>query len=153
MTHSFGHYVSIINKYQHIWINERLEHLGIGSGQFAFINHISRNEGISQKDLSRRVVVDKATTAKAVRKLIDRGYIEKRVNETDNRIHNLFLTERGWEILPELKRVRRENSEVLKEGMSVEEEELVEKILKKMLKNISFQISSHPCCMKRGINE
>jgi len=137
MFHSFGHSISIIYKYLHIWINDQLEPLGIGSGQFIFLNHIARSEGISQKELSRDVVVDKATTAKAVRKLVDLGYIEKKVNEYDMRIHNLFLTDRGRDIIPTVRAALKNSTGILQTGMSGEEIAAAADILNKMEKNIS----------------
>jgi DNA-binding MarR family transcriptional regulator len=56
---------------------------------------ISKNEDISQKELSKFLYVDKSTTAKAVRNLVENDYVKRVQDENDKCIYKLYLTEEG----------------------------------------------------------
>jgi len=71
----FGKYIAAVYRHQQILINHHLKSYGIGSGQYVFLVKIHENPGISQKELSKLVKIDKATTAKALKKLEQKGYI------------------------------------------------------------------------------
>ncbi|WP_242841940.1 MarR family winged helix-turn-helix transcriptional regulator [Clostridium beijerinckii] len=73
-----------------IIINSKLIDLNIKSGQHDFFHVISKNQGISQKELSEFLYVGKSTTAKAVKNLM----------KNNHRVYRLYLTEKGKEVLP-----------------------------------------------------
>ncbi len=76
-------------------INSKLIDLNIRSGQHDFLYVISKNEGISQKELSEFLYVGKSTTAKAVKNLVENDYVKRIQDENDKRIYRLYLTDAG----------------------------------------------------------
>ncbi|WP_430400536.1 MarR family winged helix-turn-helix transcriptional regulator [Flavobacterium sp.] len=72
-----------------------MKSINLEKGQYQFLVRIKENPGINQKTLSSLLLVDKTTTAKAVNKLVVKGYINKEVDEVDKRNFNLYLTEKG----------------------------------------------------------
>lgn len=80
--------------------NNRLNSYGVGSGQYIFISAIYKNPGISQKDLTNLIKIDRATTAKALLKLEQNGYIDIIKDEDDKRYHKLYLTKKGIDFIP-----------------------------------------------------
>lgn len=137
MNVSFGHYVSVIYRHLQIYLNHQFTVFGFGSGQYMFFNFISHHEGTTQKELSRKLVIDKATTAKAVNKLIQLGYVEGVQKEEDRRSYGLYLTDKGREILPEVQSILRGTTEILQEGMRPEEIQNARRALEHMLGNIT----------------
>ncbi len=133
---NFGYYISIIYRHIQIYLNKEFKVFGFGSGQYLHFIHISYNEGITQKVLSKSMAIDKGTTAKAIGKLAEQGYIYSKINTNDQRSSNLYLTELGKEILPKVREVLRQASEILKTNMDSVEEENIFLSLKKMSKNI-----------------
>ena len=75
MNESIGKSMSIIYRYRQILINHKLKPYDLGYGQYIFLINIERNLGISQKELTKLVMIDKATTAKALKKLEENDYI------------------------------------------------------------------------------
>lgn len=148
MHHSQGHYISTLYRHLQIYINRNLSPLGFGSGQYLYFNHIANNEGITQKELSNRLAIDKATTAKAVHKLNELGYIEQRQSETDKRFYNLYLTDEGRTILPEVRRRLQSTRQILQQGMTEEESRESLRLLHMMLENITAETDR-----LRSINE
>lgn len=140
MHQSQGHYISSIYRHLQIYLNNKFANLGFGSGQYLFFNHIANNEGITQKELSRLLAIDKATTAKAIKKLIALGYVQAVAGEDDKRFLNLFLTDRGREILPEVRSVLRDTRGILQRNLSENEIKLSLKIMDRMLTNITDEV-------------
>ena len=140
MSNSHGYYISSIYRHLQIYLNRQFSNSGFGSGQYLFFINIVQNEGINQKDLSDLLAIDKATTAKAVRKLKKLGYIVQKQNIQDKRFYNLYLTEKGRDILPEIKTILKGSRDILQEGMTSEECDQSLKLLGLMLNNIHHEV-------------
>lgn len=140
MKHSFGNCISTIYRHLQIYIIQEFTKYGFGSGQYMFYLQIAKNDGICQKEISQNLKIDKATTAKAIKKLTGLGYIYEVQNIEDKRSYNLHLTQKGKEILPEIQKVLRKTTEVLQEGLSPGEIDSTYKILNQMLQNITGKV-------------
>ena len=134
---SIGHCISAIYRHLQIHINQEFSAFGFGSGQYLYFNHIAHHEGITQKELSALIAIDKATTAKAVHKLIKQGYVCSEQDPEDRRSYKLYLTESGRKIMPEVRRIMFQTREILNEGLSDAEMESALKALHKMFSNIT----------------
>jgi DNA-binding MarR family transcriptional regulator len=94
-----------------------------------------KKDGISQEEISGHLKIDKATTAKAIKRLENEGYIKRDINSEDKRAYKVFLTQNAFEIKPAIKNVLRNWSDILSEGLSKDEKSLVLELLSKMAKN------------------
>lgn len=117
-------------------LNSKLSNMSIQSGQHDFFYVISKNEGITQKDLSEKLNIGKSTTAKAVKQLMKQGYIYRKKDEEDKRFERLFLTESGKEIAPQVSKIFQEVIDITTRGLTGEEIEVVESLLNKILNNV-----------------
>lgn len=113
-------------------INYKLKDLDIKSGQHDFFYIISKNEGISQKELSEYLYVGKSTTAKAVKNLVKNHYVEVKKDEHDKRVHRLYLTKKGKETAPIIESVFTEITETFTKDLNEEETEQTYTVLKKI---------------------
>lgn len=111
----------------------KLHGIPIRSGQHDFLYVISQNEGITQKELSERLFVDKSTTAKAVKNLISQGYVVKEALLEDKRFVQLYLTEQGKQIIPHIQKTFLELIEISTRNLSKEEAEQAVSLLKIIL--------------------
>lgn len=118
-------------------MNSKLIDLNIKSGQHDFLYVISKNEGISQKELSEFLYVGKSTTAKAVKNLVENDYVKKIQDENDNRIYRLYLTENGRKIIPKINSVFLELVTIFSTNLSKSEEEQTIIVLKRILDTLS----------------
>lgn len=140
MKKSFGYYISAIYRHLQIYLNQQFTEYGFGSGQYLFFMNIAHHEGISQKELSRLLAIDKATTAKAIKKLTELGYVRAVQNSSDKRILNLYLTNKGEEIRPRIQKILSGTLDVLKRNMEPDEIERTEEILNRILGNITVEV-------------
>ena len=67
-------------------------------GQFIFLLRICENQGINLIELSNLMKVDKTTSTKAVQKLINEGYLEKKEDSLDRRVWRVYPTLKGQEV-------------------------------------------------------
>lgn len=117
------------------YMDKRLEKFKLSTGIYPYLLILNENEGISQNEISRELNVDKAMSARTVRKLIELGYIKKRENKEDIRAYKLFLTDKGRKIIPEIRKVINNWIDILVEGCSEEEKEIGINFLDKVLFN------------------
>ncbi len=76
-------------------LNLKLQDTPIRGGQYEFLYLVAHNEGITQKEISQLLLVNKSTTAKAVKSLTSLGYVRKEQIPEDKRSDRLYLTEKG----------------------------------------------------------
>lgn len=67
--------------------------------QLAVLSAIARNEGCSQTDIVEQTGVDRSTMAELVRRLVDKGLVERRRSKKDTRAYVIKLSQDGQRIL------------------------------------------------------
>ncbi|MDP4146423.1 MAG: MarR family winged helix-turn-helix transcriptional regulator [Bacillota bacterium] len=118
-----------------VYTDEALEKFQLSSGTYPYLMVLSRCEGISQKQISKELNVDKAMSARVIKKLIELGYVEKQEDEKDCRACKLFLTDKAKSIVPEIKNDINKWIGFITEGFDEEENEFVADYLEKVLFN------------------
>jgi DNA-binding MarR family transcriptional regulator len=103
------------------FINCRLKPIGLSSGLFYFILELMERDGLSMQELSRAVMVDNGYTTRAVKRLVDRGYLRKRVDSADSRSYRIFLTAKGRKTSSAIQAALLEWADLVTEGVSDEE--------------------------------
>ncbi len=136
----FGKYIAAIYRHYQILINHHLKPYGIGSGQYIFLVKIYQNQGISQKELTNLVKIDKATTAKALKKLEEKGYIYRAIDKEDKRYNKLYVTKDGEEFIPKLMEILGDVTDYLTVGMSNEQYKVLIEDLKLILDNVQSSV-------------
>lgn len=132
---SIGRWISILYRYRLNYLGKRLEPYNIGSGQHLFLMVLSKNNGISQEELSNFLKIDKATTAKAIKKLEEEGYVTRHIDDIDKRAYRVFLTDKAWDVMPVIDEAVKDWEELITGGFSENERVLVEELLGKMARN------------------
>jgi len=72
---------------------------GLTSPQRLVMSEVVRNEGLSLKELSQRVSLAHSTVSAIVTRLVDRGFLERRVEQPDMRLSRIFPTGQVREFL------------------------------------------------------
>ncbi|MFT4144098.1 MAG: MarR family winged helix-turn-helix transcriptional regulator [Mobilitalea sp.] len=136
MNESIGKLTAAIHRNLQIVLNRKLKDISIRSGQHDFFYVISRYEGITQKELSEWLYISKSTTAKAVKNLMDHGYVRKEKDTEDNRFDCLYLTEKGKQISVQMQETFMEVVEITTRNLSPLEIMQTKELLKKILNNV-----------------
>ena len=105
-------------------------------GQFTFLTRICECPGINLIELSNLLKVDKATTTKAIQKLINEGYVLRKRDSEDKRMWHLFPSAKAQENYPYIIGEENWNIESCFRGFSSAEKTAVYHLLKRMRENI-----------------
>lgn len=114
----------------------RFRRIKLQRGQFIFLTRIFEYPGINMIELSNILRVDKATTTKAVQKLMEEGYVIRERDEADKRMWRLAPTVKARDIYPLLIEEENRNLEVCFKDFTQEERETAYTLLKRMRENV-----------------
>lgn len=131
-----GRYISIINRKCQLYLDRNLSQYGLGKGLYLLLLELKREEGINQKKLADRVVLDQASVTRAVKKLLDLGFVKRAADSSDGRARNIFLTEKGSKILETVQLSLNEWDAMAIRGFSEADMEKLAKLLEKMADNL-----------------
>lgn len=113
-----------------------LEH-GISSGQWTFLRQLWREDGISQRELSRRLAMRDATTAVTLRALEQAGLVRRRVNLRDRREILVNLTPLAQCLEPILLPATAEIHGLATRGFSDAEVDTLRGLLRRVIDNLA----------------
>ena len=114
----------------------KYKEFNLQKGQYLFITRICENPGINLIDLSNLLKVDKTTTTKAIKKLIEIGYINKEQDKNYRRGYKLTPTEKALKIYDKIMEEEFKQLGISFQGFSEEEKKLATDLIEKMSKNI-----------------
>ncbi len=127
--------VSAINRETMAFFEKSFTRFGLTRGTTPIILAVFEEEGINQKELAEKLHMDKANITRALDKLVQLRYIEKRKNWHDSRITNIYSTELGQNIKKELDEVMNQWEEKLFSEFRTEDREPIRKLLSKIEEN------------------
>lgn len=130
-----GKYASMMNRLSHMYYDGELAVYGIGGGQQFFLLQIAQMPGISLLSLAKEGYFDKGTTARAVQKLEQLGYVRRISDERDRRITRFFVTEAAQPAIQATWGVVERWRNAVTRGVPEEEQAAVERIMGKMAEN------------------
>lgn len=135
-----GRYIGILHRSAQKYINRRMQPFGFTSSDHWFLIHISKNEGINQRSLARMLSIDEAAVTRAVKKLIDGGFVLRKKDPEDMRSFSLHLTKRGHEAIPILIQTFQDWDEILLKGFCAEELISLRTQLKRITENAAVAV-------------
>jgi len=116
--------------------NIEFKEYDLTKGQYLYLVRICENPGIIQEKLAEMIKVDRTTAARAIKKLENNGFIQKKDDEHNKKINKLFPTEKGLKVFPYIKRENDHSNSVALAGFSEREAETIFHLLQRIRKNI-----------------
>lgn len=95
---------------------------------------IYRNGKMTMKDIANCIHRTKPTVTVLVDKLEKLGYLKREASDEDSRSTNIVLTQKGKDFQATFEKISEELNEMLYKNLSPEESELIEKLLRKVIK-------------------
>lgn len=123
--------INVISRCQALYRGERLSG-ELSESQQVFVICISKNPGMSQEELSRRLCFNKSTVARNVAYLEDMGYLTRITDGSDKRIQRIYPTKKMLDTLPRVKEIAREWNSLITGGISEEELAVFTSVLERM---------------------
>ena len=118
-------------------LRARLQPHKMTPGQWFVLRALWQQEGLSQRELSRRVGTTEPTTVSALRLLERNGLVRRERNAQDRRTINIFLTDRAKQRREELLPLALEINDVATAGLTAAELGQLRAILGKIRDNLA----------------
>ena len=84
-------------------VSQTSESMGLKRTHGQFLKTIYDNEGLSLKELSNEMYVDKSLTTRVIKSLIDNGFVINMNNES--REYRLYLTDKGNDAVSKIEKI------------------------------------------------
>ena len=120
-------------------INNQLKEIRIPSSQCEVLDYLFHcdKEEVNQRDIEKALSLKNPTVTGLLKRLDEKGYILIVPNGKDKRKKNVYLTEKAYDIQRKMETNRRRVDKNLTLGMSKREVEALQKMLSRVLYNIS----------------
>ena len=93
-----------------------------------------KNGKMTMKDIANCIHRTKPTVTVLVDKLEKLGYLKRETSNEDSRSTNIVLTQKGKDFQATFEKISEELNKMLYKNLSPEESELIEKLLRKVIK-------------------
>lgn len=120
---------------------QQLNNIGLHPGQPPMLWHIFEEEGLSQKELARRLQVRPPTVNVSLQRMERADYICRRQDEKDQRVSRIYLTEKGRQLAEQIGEMMKDSNSRMTQGFTEAEICLLTRFLKQMIVNMeSIQV-------------
>ncbi len=140
---TIGRFIATLYRMATVYLGKELPALKIGAGQYIILAELFDEEGQSQDELTRRVYVNKANTARALNRLEEVGYVQRIPDESDQRIKRSFLQPAALEIEEEFWQIITRWSQILTQDLSQKRQDQLIEDLKKMADNAAAYLERY----------
>lgn len=127
--------VSALYRFTQKYFDRHMAGFNLGSGQLVFLILVNEHEGITMQQLSVYADIDKGTTTKSIKRLVDEGYVEIRSDDNDRRIKRIYSLKKARDIINVLYALRNEFTGQVMKNLDDEEAEKQVAALHRMVVN------------------
>lgn len=119
-------------------LNRKLKRSGldVSSDQWTVLMFLSDNNGPTQTDLAQKLYKDRANLTRILDLMEKNQLVERQRSSTDRREYNVFITEKGMSLIPELKLIGDSVMEKALKGANAEEIIGIKHFLNKLFINL-----------------
>jgi DNA-binding MarR family transcriptional regulator len=144
MDENIGMMLAQVSRLMRRSFDERAKGIGVTRPQWQVLSLLYLREGINQGGLAEILEVEPISLGRMIDRLQEAKLVERRPDPADRRAWRLFLTEKGTELLDQLRPLARETYEIALEGIDSEELDKVFDVLRRMRSNLSRKSSCLP---------
>lgn len=123
--------ISILSRIIQNDLKRSVKEYGLNENNYFFIFFVSDHPGATQDNLTQTMFLDHSTITRAVMKLVQLGYLERRPDANDKRISHLYLTLQGQKLQRPLYEATKHAEELAFGNLTTEERNLIQPLLLK----------------------
>ena len=131
-------YISQLYRKGSSYINKEISKYGIGSGQFMFLLELYKKDGKNQEEIAEDLKMDKGTTARALKKLEEQGFLTRLRDERDKRSNKIYLSDKAKNIREDIFNILDDWNKQITRSLAKEEVKMLEDLLEKVCDNITI---------------
>lgn len=124
-------WISVTHRQFQMYMNRQLKAHALNASEFMYLQVLyGESEGMSQEQLAQELHLDNAAVTRSVRNLEEKGFVYRERDKSNHRMKRVFLSNKGEEFLPTLRRILDEWDDIMKESMDQEQYDLITNGLK-----------------------
>ena len=131
-------YISQLYRKGSSYINKEISKYGIGSGQFMFLLELYKKDGKNQEEIAEDLKMVNGTTARALKKLEEQGFLTRLRDERDKRSNKIYLSDKAKNIREDIFNILDDWNKQITRSLAKEEVKMLEDLLEKVSKNINL---------------
>ena len=117
--------------------------MGLKACHASYLMEICAEPGISQDRLASRICINKSNVARQAAFLEEGGFITRVSCQNDKRVMRLYPTEKAIALLPEIGQIMNTWEDLLTQGLTEDEKEILATLLARMKIRASAWMESH----------
>jgi DNA-binding MarR family transcriptional regulator len=117
-------------------VNKVLEEVDLYAGQPVMLKLLYKQDGVPQTKLAKDMVVTPATASSMVKRLEKGGYVIRKRDAVDERVSNVYLTDKGLEVISQLDAMQDKMEQKVFAGFSSEEKKIMRDYLERIMTNM-----------------
>lgn len=133
--HRIIHLLGVTDRTLKRSIAKKVEKTGVYRSQHRLLMILGKHPDCSQTELAERLEISPAAVAVSLKKLEKSGFISRQCKKNDNRVNQVVITEKGWEIIDQSVQYFKEMDKAFLKDFSLEELRQLEAFLERMIKN------------------
>lgn len=124
-----------------------LERMRLHPGQVPVIMALSRDEGLSQRELSERLTVRPSTMAVTLRRMEKNGLVYRIPDQKDQRVSRVYLSEKGQTLFERMREMLEDLGQECMAGFTGEEIRELKQLMNRIRENLAqlCDEDSPPC--------
>jgi DNA-binding MarR family transcriptional regulator len=117
-------------------LREGLAKLGLALGYFLYLRALWEKDGVTQRELGRRIGVNDASSRVALEGLEKQGLVRRRRSATDMRKIRIFLTAKGKQLQKDVLPIAKDIDDRMQLGFSASERQMFRSFLLQARENL-----------------
>ncbi|HET6785805.1 MAG TPA: MarR family winged helix-turn-helix transcriptional regulator [Erysipelotrichaceae bacterium] len=134
--YNIGRLISILHRQAQIFHTQQLKDINISSSEFPFLLYLNSKDGVTQETLVNFYGMDKAAVTRSIQSLEEKELVYREKSKDDLRCNHIYLTDKGRQLMPELRQRVDRWSDYLREDLNSDEVEQVINVLVKMVEKV-----------------
>ena len=130
-------WITLLSRKTQVYFSSVLAPYDLTAAEQPFYMALYHAEGSTQEELTSLVYADKASTARRVKAMEEKGLLRREKDPEDRRRNRLYLTDRAKACFDDVHRDLLALDRRLVEGLSDEEQEVLSRALRLMQKNMN----------------
>jgi DNA-binding MarR family transcriptional regulator len=114
LSRNFGFILNDVARLMRTTFDRRVRALGFTRSQWWVLNHLFRNDGVTQSELAEMLEVERPTLGRLLDRMEAKGWVRREEHASDRRAKRVYLTE---EVQPAIKSMRAAAAELRRDAL------------------------------------
>jgi DNA-binding MarR family transcriptional regulator len=115
LSRNFGFLLNDVARLMRTVYDRRVKSLGLTRSQWWVLNHLYRNDGVTQTELADLLEIEKPTLGRLLDRLEAKGWVRREDDASDRRAWRVYLTD---EIAPAMRELRTVAAELRRDALA-----------------------------------